>query len=431
MNYKPVLMETYFNPGFKTKPAVHVGSQTIRFFRGKPKEQAWEGFRLAGAFGKDVVVVRDFDANYITYWNNLADKVSIINLSGVDKGKFLTEVVLEDSAVINSIKQKMDSNSKLMVFLPTELEQKLADILGIPLHGSPQISELYGTKSGIRILAKEFDLLMPPGFVCSTCPQIKKAISILRRSFDEIVIKHDLSLSGYFSKKVKANDSENLKVLLDKVAGGKFHEEKDVVVVEGWLKSKASLCAHIEILEGKEPVVCAGWQQTIDSDGMSYMGAGPLMLSSKALKSFISQVNKLAKALKKKGAVGSYGPDFMITSEEEPNIEADICVLTELNARVPYTAFPLETVKQIKGKIGNGFCSQHIKVSRSISFSDIRGILERERLLITKRDSNARGVVPYNVGLLPWKIFDIVAIGDSWEEASWITDKVNNIFKKL
>lgn len=429
MSEKPILMEKYFDPGFKTKPAVHVGSQTHRFFHGKPKEQAWEGFRLAGAFDGDVIVVRDLDPNYITYWNNFADDLRIVNLLGVDKGRFLTEIILENPSVTKVIKQKMKHGSRLMVSHPTELEEKLADILGIPLHGSPQISDLYGTKSGIRNLANEFNLLMPPGFICSTHAQIKKAISVLQHSFDEIVIKHDLSVSGYFSKKIKANNSKYLKASIDKVVGGKFNEGKDVVVVEGWLKSKTSLCAHIEILEGKEIIICAGWQQIIGSDGISYVGAKPIMLSAKALKSFMTQVNKLAKALSEKGAVGSYGPDFVITSEEESSMEPDTCVLIELNARAPYTAFPLEAVKQIKGKVGHGFCTQHIKLSSSISFSEIKSILERERLLITKRDSNSRGVVPYNVGLLPWKLFDIVAIGDSWEEALWITKKVSSIFQ--
>lgn len=425
---QPVLMEVYFNPGFKTKPAVHVGSQTLKFFHGNLKEQAWEGFSLAGAFDGDVIVLRDLDPNYATYWNNFAEDLHIINLLGVNKSKFLTEIILKDSYVVNLIKQKMQQGSKLMVSHPTKLEEKLANILGIPLHGSPQISDLYGTKSGIRNLAKEFGLLMPPGFVCFTYSQIEKARSILQDSFDEVVIKHDLSLSGYFSEKIKANDIDHLKTCLDKVAGGKFNEEKDVVVVEGWLKSKASLCAHIEISEGKEPIICAGWQQIIDKDGKSYIGASPLMISPEALKSFIAQVNKLARALKEKGGVGSYGSDFLVTSDLEKNIKPDTCVLVELNARAPYTAFSLETVKQIKGKIGHGFRTQRVKLPKPISFSDIKGILERESLLITKRDSNSKGVVPYNVGLLPWRLFDIVAIGDSWEEALWMIKKVNSIF---
>ena len=104
---KPILMEKYFNPGFKTKPAVHVGSQTHRFFYGNPREQAWEGFRLAGAFDKDVIVLRDLDPNYVRYWKNFADSLHIINLFGVDKGKFLTEIILNDSSVVAIIKQKM------------------------------------------------------------------------------------------------------------------------------------------------------------------------------------------------------------------------------------------------------------------------------------------------------------------------------------
>ena len=399
---KPILMEKYFNPGFKTKPAVHVGSQTHRFFYGNPREQAWEGFRLAGAFDKDVIVLRDLDPNYVRYWKNFADSLHIINLFGVDKGKFLTEIILNDSSVVAIIKQKMKIGSKLMVFHPTRLEEKLANILGIPLHGSPTISDLYGTKSGIRKLAKEFDLVMPPGFVCSTHAQVKKAISILKHSFDEIVIKHDLSLSGYFSKKIKANnDSKYLKACIDNIAGGKLNEGKDVVVVEGWLKSKASLCAHIEILEKRDPIICAAWQQVIDNDGKSYMGASPLMISSEALKSFIDQVNKLARVLKEKGAVGSYGPDFLVTSDLEKNIKPDTCVLVELNARVPYTALPLETIKQIKGKIGHGFSIQHVRITKPASFLDIKDILEREHLLVTKRGGSIKGVVPYNVGLLP------------------------------
>ena len=431
MSNNPIIMEDYFNPGFKTKPAVHVGSQTIRFFRGSPKEQAWEGFFLSGIFDNDVIVVRDLDQNYIKYWENLVEGVKIVNLVGLDKGKFLTEIILENPYIVDSIKRQMAYGSRLMVFHQSELEEKLANAFGISLHGSVRISELYGTKSGIRKLAKEFDLIMPRGFVCSTYFQVKKAISDLKDSFDNVIIKHDSSLSGYFSKKMAIDNIGNLREILDKISGGKFTEGKDIVVVEGWVKSKTVLGAHIEILGNKDPIICAGWQQIIDSDGISYMGAGPLMLSSKALKSFITQVNKLAKALKDKGAVGSYGPDYIVASEEETNIEPDTCALIELNSRIPYTAFPLEAVKNIKGKIGHGFLSRHIKLSKEITFLDIRAILEKERLLITKKDNRAKGVLPYNVGLLPWRLFDIVAIGDSAEEALWITKKVDNIFKKL
>lgn len=65
---------------------------------------------------------------------------------------------------------------------------------------------------------------------------------------------------------------------LDEISGGKFVENRDILIVEGWLKNKAALCAHIEILDGQDPIVCAGWQQII-------------------------------------GVVGSYSPDFLIMAD--------------------------------------------------------------------------------------------------------------------
>lgn len=421
MKKAPIVMEDYFNPGFKTKPAVNVGSQTLSLFYGNAKEQAWEGCYLAAASKNDIAVVRNIDPNYLNYWRSLMDNPYIINLkTKKDLGKYLTEVILENSDITLEIKDKMKPDSRLMVFLPTFLEQKLADRLKIPLHGSPQIHELYGTKSGIRTLCNKVGIPMAPGFICATLAEIEKATAILSRSFENIVIKHDNSISGYFSKRLRTKKISDVKTHLDEIFGGKFIEGKDIAVVEGWLKSKVSLCAHIEILKGQEPIICGGWQQIIDTDGVSYMGAGPLMLSTKAMKSFEIQVKKIASVLKEEGAIGSYAPDFLIIDER--------CVLVELNARVPYTAFPLEIIKQVKGTIGDGFLAKHIRPIEAVNFSDIQKVLQKEKLLITKKDKKAKGVVPYNVGLLPWKLFDIVAMADSWEETLQITEKVEGIF---
>lgn len=425
MNDTPIIMENYFNPGFKTKPAVHVGSQTIPLFHGNAKEQAWEGCCLTAASKDDVAIVRNFDPVYLEYWKALMDKPYIINIEQKQKkelGKYLTEVVLQDEDIIQLIKRNMNTSSKLMVFLPTQLEQKLAKKLGIPLHGLPKIHNLFGTKSGIRRLSRQAKIPMAPGFICSTFAEIEEATAALSQSFETIIIKNDISLSGYFSKKLKTKEISDLTVHLDEIAGGKFIEGKDIVVLEGWLESEASLCVHIEILKGQKPIICAAWQQIIDSDGISYMGAGPLRLSSKAMRSLNTEVNKLADALTAQDAVGSYGPDFMVVD--------DSCVLIELNARVPYTAFPLEIIMQIKGKIGNGFLAKHIKLSRKTTFTEIQELLQKEKLLITEKNSNAKGVVPYNIGLLPWNLFDLVVMADSWEETLKITDRVNYLFKQ-
>jgi hypothetical protein len=169
----------------------------------------------------------------------------------------------------------------------------------------------------------------------------------------------------------------------------------------------------------------------IDADGITYLGGGPLRLSEKALQSFLLETKKLAYALKDKGAIGSFGPDFLITSNNETRIGHDTAVLIELNARVPYTAFPLEIIKQVKGTIGEGFYSRHCKVPFGISFMSILRELEKDNLLIKKKHKNATGVIPYNPGMLPFGLIDVVAMAENWSETEKIMDKTINILKKL
>ena len=428
-----ILMEDYFNPGFKSGPLVHIGSQTHVMWTGIEQEQAMEGFHLSAVQNHNVGVVRNFDPLYINYWKSLNETAKVINLLNVDTKKYLSEVLLENPLILNTVKEKMHPNSRLMTFFITELEEKLAQTLGIPLHGSMNVSKRYGTKSGIRLLADKASIAMASGSICGTLEDIYRAIEILRNNFESVVIKHDLSASGYWSKKIDLINFENAKGQIKEFVENiskQLKQESNIFVVEGWLKSKASLCAHIEIIKGKEPIICAAWEQIIDSDGISYVGAGPLQLSTIAFESFRTEVQKLATVLTKEGVEGSFGPDFLITSEEETNFGPDKAILIELNARAPVTAFPLELIKHVKGKIGSGFLSSHIKLKKPAKFIDIKEILEDKNLLILKKDDKNTGVIPFNIGMLPWKTFDVVVMADSWEETKHIMLKVKSIFEE-
>lgn len=431
MKINPIIMEKYFSHGFKTKPAVHVGSQTVPFLHGIAKEQAWEGYFLAAANAGDLAVVRNFDPAYISYWLRIMGNLHIINLTDTNQGEFLTQTILDNPKVIEEIKHRMDPKSQLHVFSPTRLEQQLAEKLGIPLHGAPEIGERFGTKSGIRQLAKECGIPMAPGFICKNVRDVENAFSALKDHFTDIVIKYDHSLGGYFNKKVQVSASKKTKELIDQIANSMFHEGGGSVVVEGWLKSKATPCAHIEILEDQDPIICAAWQQIVDEDGVSRIGAGPLILSDRAMKSFLSAVNKLALALKEKGAIGSYGPDFLIMSQDEKNLEQDTCVLIELNARIPLTAVALEIVRNVRGKTGTGFWAQEVKLEFSLSFREIAEKLTREGILIQQKDLRAKGVVPFNTGLLPWKMLDLVAMANTWDETLVVMRKAQRVLHAL
>lgn len=433
MNTNTIIMEEYFDPGFKTKPAVFVGSQTHPMLRMNRAEQAWEGYHLAGASSGDVAVVRGMDPKYLEYWKTLMGDVRIINLPADKEGDFLSQVILDDPKIQDDIIQAMSPNASLIGFFPTMLEQKVAISLGIPFHGRPD-KEIYGTKAGIRELANSSNITMVPGYVCTTRAEVRKAIGKLQDKFPTIIIKHTLSFSGYGMKKITLKDLVRLDEILDEICsfgtitGKQFQEGIDILVVEGWVTSKAALCAQIEIVKGQKPVICAAWQQVMDEDGVSYLGGGPLRLSDKAMKSFLHELEKTAAALEKEGLTGSFGPDFLIIGDDE-NLQEDSCVLIEMNYRVPYTAFPLEIIKQVKGRIGTGFYSRHIKLKKKRSFKDIAEVLEKNKLLITEKSPLAVGVVPYNIGMLDYNLFDLVAIGTSWDEAQRIMQQATDLFK--
>jgi hypothetical protein len=424
----PLDMEDYFQPGYITKPAVHIGSQSMRLYNGDEEEQAIEGLHLSAASKNDVVVLRNIDPSYIKYWQGLVGNLHVINLTTDDKKNYLSKVILNDKRIIKEIKDKMLPSSQLMVYFPTSFEEKIARRLGIKLHGSRSISKKFGTKTGIRQLAEQTHIPMPEGCICLTKEDVVNAINLLFKKYDVLIIKHALSSAGRWMKRINKGDKIKITTLLNKLSGGKFIEGKDTFVVEAWVNSKASLCAHIEISENKDPVVAAAWEQIIDSDGVTYMGAGPLKLSPKAMKSFMKQVTDLAYALKQNGAIGSYGPDFIITNETQSYYPPDTSLLIELNARTPVTPFALEIVKQVRGKVGSGFLTQNIKLSQKLTFKKVKEILKRENLLITSPDVHAVGVVPYNIGLLNWQRLYYVVMADTWDQTVEIAARVRKIF---
>lgn len=424
----PIHMEDHFSPGFKTKPAVHIGSQTMRLYDGDEWEQAIEGLHLAGASDGDVVVVRNIDPEYVEYWKELMGNVHVINLQTENKLDYLSNLILDDQTVIDEIKSRMAPSSKMMVYFPTKLEAQVAQSLGVKLHGSPSHSDEYGTKVGIRKLAQDANLSMPEGYICRDIKSIEKAVRTIFSKYETLIIKHTLSSAGRWMKKITRSETIDIPALVDEISGGKFTEGKDEFVVEAWVKNTVSLCIHIEILEDEEPKLLSAWQQIIDTDGISYLGAGPLMLTSSEMDSFLMEAKKLARALQKNGAIGSFGPDFIITSDEEKNYQPGTALLIELNARVPFTAFPLEIIQQVKGKIGTGFLSLNIDLPSQLSFHEVKMRLKKKNLLIEKKSKNAVGIVPFNIAMLKWKKLYFVAMANNWSEVQDITFQVKELF---
>lgn len=428
-NFFPIEMEDHFPSEFFTKPSVHIGSQSMHLYDGDEIEQSYENLHLAGSYKGDVVVMRNADEDYIRYWEDLFGPQTVINIQTKNRNDFLSRIILNDPSIIDRIKKSGIESSVMTVYFPTEHEELLAKKLGITLHGNSKVSSKYGTKIGIRDLAKKAQVPMPEGFIVETAEKANKAFEELFKKHDSVIIKHELSSAGRWMKVVRRDEKVDTKALLKELSDSRV-AINNRFIVEAWIQSKASLCAYIEIEKGIPPKIVAGWQQVIDSDGVSYMGAGPLGINPEALASFKKEAMKLSLELQKEGGHGSYGPDFLI-SDGDSEFGTDQAVLIELNARVPFTAFPLTIVKQVKGKIGSGFFANKINLRKGLRYKEIFNKLGAESLLITKKSPIAKGVVPFNSGLLPWGSFYYVSMGSTFSEALEISQKTSALLSKL
>lgn len=428
--YPPLLMEDHFVPGIKWTPLLLFGSQTHKIWSNSAKLQAPEDFFLAALKSENIAVVRNMDPNYINYFQNLTGG-QIINISNIEKETYLTEAILKNEWALQLIQDSYKKDLHLLPFMITPMEVKLSNKLHMPFYGNKKTNDLFGTKSGIRRLASQYSLPIPPGHVCASIEEIDQALKSLQHNFKFAAIKHDESVSGFLSKKVSTTACVPTQHILRQILKRPFEKGKDIVVVEGWIHTPISVGTHIEILPNKETFLCAAWQQVIDKDGVSYVGAGPLHISPSALSSLKKNMRSLARALVDKGAFGSYGPDFLITSQSESNLKPDSAILIELNTRIPYTAFPLEIVKNIKGTIGSGFYSTHIHLNKPLKFIDVFTVLRKANLLITHKSPTASGVVPFGISMLPWKSFTIIAIADSWSMAQYVARKTQTLFDAI
>lgn len=419
--HAPVSLEEHFQPGLKLSPLLLIGSQTHDIWKNSAYLQAPEDYYLAAMGTNNVAVVRNIDPNYITYFSALMDGGKVINLYNVDGGAFLAEYLLKTKWAFEQIQRVIHSGFHLMPFGITNLEQSLAKKFRVPIYGSKQIAATYGTKSGIRRLAQAANIPVSPGYICTTLKEIEQAIHSLRKEFRFVALKHDTSVSGFLSKRLSTRPNVNVTKIIEKLFRRPFLEKEDVVVIEGWIDNASSIGAHIEIAPGKKPVVCAAWQQHIDADGVSYIGAGPMQISLQALAGLKNCLTRLAQILADYGAVGSFGPDFLITADHQP-------ILLELNARVPYTAFPLEIIRHIKGTIGEGFSSAPIFVKKSTTAVEVLTRLSQKKLLVTKKDRQAKGVVPFHMAMLPWGMFNIAAMGDTWKDTQAMVQQVRRLF---
>lgn len=419
---------------FPIHPMVRVCSQSIPFFR-KPEFQSYENTGIGLAGPGDLYIGRNLPNVYVEYWQRLIPGIKVLNIhlpeDDPSNADYLTEVILRDKNIQKKVKALMPKGATLIVFLPTQNEEALAQSLGIPLHGTPEFSAKFGTKSGIRALAEEYGLRMPAATICTNIKEIKESIERFSYLFKTLYIKSDESIGGMGSYVLKTGNLRLKKEIIAKIeatfVGGQHH-----IVVEEGIALKASVSAHIELPAGRVPIICGAWQQIIAPDGKTFLGSVPLKLKKAEAKEYLVQLHAFSEALAGKGAVGSFNANHVLGKDGK-------FYLVEMNAREPWTATPRQIVFNVRGSIHSNYMSSAVFLSpvpnrerQLMTAEELLALLRKKKLLIETRSKRAKGVVPYDITSLKWNTFDMVAMADDFTEARRIFEAAKSeIFKYL
>lgn len=385
------------------------------------KEQSYESAHVSLCSAGDVYINRFRDDDFFSYWEKFSGNLRMIS---TDEFEFdprpLSEVVLNEPALLSKVRDACDiDDCVLYPFSPTKIEVDLSSKLEIDLWGTPDAWSQIGSKSGARRLAKMCEVLVAPGLEVPaplTLENLLDNCSELRaQGFSHAVLKSDFGISGRGNWKfsLRNGEREDLLRLIERV---QISEEKSPIcergtfVLEAWMENSLSIGAHLEVTRQGAVFPISVWQQEMGDDQTSFLGSVPLAIPGRDVEILFETLDILGQEIAKLGFWGSFGPDFLWNS-------TDGFILSEINARVPATAFALEVARKAKGGSASVFLFRHITLARPALFFDLKEALEAEGLLYAEPNSLGRGIIPINYALSRFGEVDLLALGEDMNEA--------------
>ncbi|MFI6811502.1 peptide ligase PGM1-related protein [Nonomuraea sp. NPDC050328] len=248
----------------------------------------------------------------------------------------LTRTVLRRREVIERVRGLLDQDAWLVPFVMSELEDRLADYLGLPLYGPPTELAYYGSKSGSREIGRQAGVPMARGFSdLRTVAEIQDAVDSLPG--ERVIVKLNDGYSGLGNAILPRDDWSAIDFSAEGETWdsfmGKFAERGGVV--EEFIEHRPLYypSALARITPGGDYTVVATHDQVLD--GHVYQGC-----TFPARPEYRAQVagsaRKISRVLAERGVVGLFGMDFF-AMKTDAGYAALLC---EINLRIGGTTHP-------------------------------------------------------------------------------------------
>lgn len=386
----------------------------------------------------DIIITKNLvEQDYLNYLEELGWNFSGCSfLNPATTKDYIYNTIFYDKDVIAKIKGVEDYEDYYLDTYNTTLEEeKFAEKTRIPIYANCKLSQLHGTKSGFRKLARKLGLKVVDGFEgINDIKNLKRSLeNLFADGKSEAVIKIDEGISGAGTTKIRSSKYKNLsphqrlELLNKSLYKVKQTQPHSGVVVEKWLPNIiASPSVQIEVYPNKTWKIVSMHEQLLEGDERWYVGCRypQVSLSKVGLKSVLSDTAKFTEFLISKNFIGFFGLDLIITDSSE-------IFWIEANMRKTGTFYP----RVIAEKLNDGSSKGAFYIAadftapkfKGISFSDVRKEFSQ---LLYPIDKKLNGIVFYNIGPLKEAgRFDLVCFGHDQKSAQAIYKEVKEKLK--
>lgn len=296
---------------------------------------------------QDILILRTKpDTAYLREMEQFGCEIPVIVCPGrEDESKSISELVLEDDALIGEIKALVSDKDKV-VFVPygvSFLEEEIAAKLGVAIFGSSnEINRMVNNKVFSRQFAIEHGFRVSEGRICSGFDELKKAAEEAAARYPKIIIKEPCGASGKGLWVVEGEARLRSTLLIIK----RFFKDRldGDWLVEEWCDKTADLNYQIYVGENGEIEVFSVKEQRVS--GTVYIGSVmPPACPEKIVEECRACGNVIGRELYQKGYRGILGVDAMILAD------GGLIPVIEINGRFTlstYVSFVQEKMKTSK-----------------------------------------------------------------------------------
>jgi hypothetical protein len=389
---------------------------------------------------------------------DVRDRLAMVSI-GDPSPRPLTAKILERPLTIERIRRLMGdpSQAHIVPFATTDLEERLAVALGIPMYGASQKVLRHGTKSGSRRIFEAEEVAHPRGAAdLASVDEVVSVIETLAASDSpptEMVLKLNEGIGGFGNAIVNVDGAGNAEDIRRSVlslkpigeemynAAGflKLFADKGGIVEERISGSDIrSPSVQLRISPGGEVELLSTHDQVLGgAEGQSYFGAR-FPADPAYARTIAVEALKVGRRLATEGVIGRFAVDFVVVATHEGWKSYAI----EINIRKGGTTHPFLTLQLLTNgsydaEAGHFICStgtkhyvatDHLEGEgfSTLTSEDLLDLVDKEGL---RWDPGSEtGVVFHMISALPATgRIGLTAIGNSAEEA----DELNALADRI